>query len=75
MRNISRNRGCVWRAWTWGVVGSLQGGMAAWARENRPVAEIGQISAEELSRELPALQVIDMRGQGESDGGTSRARC
>jgi glyoxylase-like metal-dependent hydrolase (beta-lactamase superfamily II)/rhodanese-related sulfurtransferase len=51
------------------VIGSLQGGMAAWARENRPAAEIGQISAEELSRELPTLQVIDVRRQGEWDGG------
>jgi len=51
------------------VVGSLRGGMAEWARENRPVAEIGQISAEELARQLDSVQVIDVRRPAEwADG-------
>ena len=51
------------------VIGSLRGGMAEWAREKRPVAEIGQVSAEELSRELDNVQVIDVRRPGEwADG-------
>jgi hydroxyacylglutathione hydrolase len=51
------------------VVGCLKGGMAQWAREQRPAQEIPQVPAEELSRELSSLQVIDVRRQPEWEDG------
>ncbi len=48
------------------VVGTLKGGMASWSG---PVAEVGQIPVEELSRELEHVQVVDVRRQGEWDEG------
>ena len=47
------------------VVGALEGGMANWAAQKMPIAQILQIPADELNRELtqdPAsVQVIDVR--------------
>ncbi len=43
------------------VVGALKGGMASWAAGQRPVAQIGQISAEELKQWTGAIQVVDVR--------------
>lgn len=51
------------------VVGSLKGGMAQWALEKRPVAEIPHIPVEELQREIAHLQVIDVRKKTEWDEG------
>ncbi len=48
------------------VVGMLKAGMASWTG---PVAEVGQIPVEELSRELEHVQVVDVRRQGEWDEG------
>ena len=51
------------------VIGTLAGGMARWAMERRPVAEIPQIPVEDLNRELSNVQVIDVRKPGEWDEG------
>ena len=49
------------------VIGALDGGMANWT--NRPVAEIGQVTVDDLHRELAHFQVIDVRRQPEFDDG------
>jgi glyoxylase-like metal-dependent hydrolase (beta-lactamase superfamily II)/rhodanese-related sulfurtransferase len=55
------------------VTGSLQGGMAQWAAEQKPAAQIAQIAAEELHRELAAnpdsIQVVDVRRKPEWEQG------
>jgi len=51
------------------VAGCLRGGMAQWAREQRPAAEVAQIPVEELNRELSSVQVIDVRNRPEWDDG------
>jgi hydroxyacylglutathione hydrolase len=51
------------------VVGGLKGGMASWAEEQRPVAQIGQISAEELKQWKGDVQVVDVRRQPEWNEG------
>jgi len=55
------------------VVGSLKGGMAQWAAEQKPAAQIAQIAAEELNRELAAspdsIQVVDVRRKPEWEQG------
>ena len=55
------------------VVGSLEGGMAQWAREQRPVAEIPQVSVEDLNRALASdpgsIQIVDVRRAPEWDDG------
>jgi hydroxyacylglutathione hydrolase len=51
------------------VIGTLAGGMARWAKERRPVAEIAQIPVEDLNRELAEVQVIDVRKPTEWDEG------
>ncbi len=57
------------------VVGALRGGMATWAASQRPVAQIGQISAEELNRWDGAVQVVDVRRPPEwNDGHIASAR-
>jgi glyoxylase-like metal-dependent hydrolase (beta-lactamase superfamily II)/rhodanese-related sulfurtransferase len=49
--------------------GALAGGMAAWAAEQRPVEQLGQISVEELRQQPGEVQVIDVRRQPEFDSG------
>jgi hydroxyacylglutathione hydrolase len=51
------------------VIGTLAGGMARWAMERRPVAEISQIPVEDLNRELADVQVVDVRKPSEWDEG------
>jgi glyoxylase-like metal-dependent hydrolase (beta-lactamase superfamily II)/3-mercaptopyruvate sulfurtransferase SseA len=55
------------------VAGYLDGGMTRWAEENRPAAQIMQISAGELSRELAeepgSIQIVDVRRKPEWDAG------
>jgi hydroxyacylglutathione hydrolase len=51
------------------VMGTLGGGMAQWAMERRPVAEIAQIPVEELRREREHVQIVDVRKQSEWDEG------
>jgi rhodanese-related sulfurtransferase len=55
------------------VAGSLKGGMAQWAAEQKPAAQIAQIAAEELNRELAAspdsIQVVDVRRKSEWEQG------
>ena len=48
------------------VVGSLKGGMQAWTG---PVAEIHQISVEDLNRDKADVQIVDVRREGEFAGG------
>jgi glyoxylase-like metal-dependent hydrolase (beta-lactamase superfamily II) len=51
------------------VIGCLKGGMAQWAMEGRPAAQVPQIPVEELHRELTHVQVVDVRRPGEwADG-------
>jgi hydroxyacylglutathione hydrolase len=47
--------------------GFLQGGVASWKQAGFPIAEIPQMTAEEVSRRLPGerLQVLDVRREGE----------
>jgi glyoxylase-like metal-dependent hydrolase (beta-lactamase superfamily II)/rhodanese-related sulfurtransferase len=47
------------------VIGALDGGMAKWVSQNRPVAEIAQVQVEDLHRELSHLQLVDVRRQPE----------
>ncbi len=47
------------------VLGSLKGGVAQWALDRRPIAQVGQIPVEELRRELAQLQVVDVRRPAE----------
>jgi hydroxyacylglutathione hydrolase len=51
------------------VTGCLKGGMAQWASEQRPAAEIAQIPVEELNRELSSVQVVDVRREAEWQDG------
>ncbi len=51
------------------VIGTLDGGMARWAKENRPAAEIAQIPVEELNREREHVQIVDVRRSPEWDDG------
>ena len=55
------------------VGGFLKGGMAQWAAEQKPAAQIAQIAAEELHRELAAspdsIQVVDVRRKPEWEQG------
>src|SRR6266404_3661053 len=51
------------------VIGSLKSGMAQWALDGRPVAEIAQIPVEELRRERDHIQVVDVRRAPEWDEG------
>jgi hydroxyacylglutathione hydrolase len=55
------------------VAGFLQGGMAQWAAEQKPAAQIAQIPVEELNRELAAspdsIQVVDVRRKSEWEQG------
>ncbi len=48
------------------VIGTLKGGMAQWTG---PVAEIHQVSVEDLRREMIHLQVVDVRREPEFAGG------
>ena len=48
------------------IVGTLKGGMAKWTG---PVAEIHQVSVEDLRREMDHLQVVDVRREPEFAGG------
>jgi hydroxyacylglutathione hydrolase len=48
------------------VSGGLKDGMAGWTG---PVAQIAQITAEDLRRELPEVQIIDVRRRPEWDEG------
>ena len=43
------------------ATGTLKGGLAAWAGEGREVAQIAQISAEELHRHEAEFQIVDVR--------------
>jgi glyoxylase-like metal-dependent hydrolase (beta-lactamase superfamily II)/rhodanese-related sulfurtransferase len=48
------------------VIGSLKGGMPQWTG---PVAEIHQVSAEDLRREMADIQIVDVRREAEfADG-------
>jgi rhodanese-related sulfurtransferase len=56
------------------VTGALRDGMAGWTAAQYPVAQIGQVSAEELARlreevQSPGVQIIDVRRQPEWDEG------
>jgi len=55
------------------VAGYLDGGMARWAAEARPAAQIMQITAVELERELAgdpgSVQIVDVRRKPEWDHG------
>jgi rhodanese-related sulfurtransferase len=51
------------------VTGALRDGMAGWTAAQRPVAQIGQVSAEELARLREDVQIIDVRRQPEWDEG------
>jgi hydroxyacylglutathione hydrolase len=55
------------------VTGSLKGGMAQWAAEQKPAVQIAQIPVEELNRELAAspdsIQVVDVRRRSEWEQG------
>lgn len=55
-----------------GVVGYLDGGMAAWEKNGLPVVKTAQISADELNKRLSTqkdLQVLDVRRPAEYEGG------
>jgi len=49
------------------VTGALRDGMASWTGTQHSVAQIGQISAEELARMRGEVQIIDVRRQPEWD--------
>jgi len=54
------------------VVGYVEGGIAAWQKSGRQVAQLAQISALELRNELAAgseIQVVDVRRASEWDAG------
>jgi glyoxylase-like metal-dependent hydrolase (beta-lactamase superfamily II)/rhodanese-related sulfurtransferase len=55
------------------VVGYLEGGMTRWAAEQKPAAQIMQITAAELQRELAAdpgsIQIVDVRRKPEWEHG------
>ena len=48
------------------VSGGLKNGMAGWTG---PVAQVSQLTAEELRRELPDVQIVDVRRRPEWDEG------
>ena len=47
------------------VAGYLEEGMAAWFREGLAVAELPQVSVQDVQREIDHLQVVDVRQPGE----------
>ena len=49
------------------VAGYLEGGMSAWFREGMPVAQVAQLTVQDLHREMAHLQVIDVRQPGEHE--------
>jgi glyoxylase-like metal-dependent hydrolase (beta-lactamase superfamily II)/rhodanese-related sulfurtransferase len=51
------------------VVGYLDEEMVAWSREGLPVAEISQVTVQDLASELENVQVVDVRQPGEWEGG------
>ncbi len=54
------------------IAGYLDGGISAWQRSGRTVAQFAQISAGELSQVLeqdPKMQVVDVRRAGEWEAG------
>jgi hydroxyacylglutathione hydrolase len=51
------------------VRGALRGGMAGWTAARLPVAQIGQVSAEELAAMRGEVQIVDVRRQAEWDDG------
>ncbi len=62
------------------VAGYLDGGMTRWAGEQKPTAQIMQITAAELNRELAeepgSIQIVDVRRKtGMGAGPHRRARC
>src|SRR5262249_19509126 len=51
------------------VVGYLEDGMSGWFRAGLPVAEVPQITVQDLHRELDHVQLIDVRQPGEWEQG------
>ena len=51
------------------VSGYLDGEMTAWFGEGLPVAEITQVTVQDLARELGNVQVVDVRQAGEWEQG------
>jgi hydroxyacylglutathione hydrolase len=51
------------------VMGGLRDGMAGWSAAGLPVAQIGQVSAEELARLGEEVQIVDVRRSPEWDKG------
>jgi rhodanese-related sulfurtransferase len=51
------------------VGGYLAGGMTSWREEKRPTACLERLSADELAARRDAVQVLDVREQGEWDEG------
>jgi glyoxylase-like metal-dependent hydrolase (beta-lactamase superfamily II)/rhodanese-related sulfurtransferase len=55
------------------VVGSLDGGIAAWDRAGLPLARLPQITVDELQAQIregrPGLRVVDVRRRAEFEGG------
>jgi rhodanese-related sulfurtransferase len=55
------------------VAGYLDGGMTRWAAEQKPTAQIMQITAAELNRELAeepgSIQIVDVRRKAEWEQG------
>jgi hydroxyacylglutathione hydrolase len=49
------------------VAGYLEEGMAAWFREALPVGQVAQITVQDLHRELPHVQLVDVRQPGEHE--------
>jgi glyoxylase-like metal-dependent hydrolase (beta-lactamase superfamily II)/rhodanese-related sulfurtransferase len=52
-----------------GVAGYLEEGMAAWFRQGLEVAQVPQLTVQDLQREIDHLQVIDVRQPGEAEQG------
>jgi rhodanese-related sulfurtransferase len=51
------------------VIGYLQDGMAAWFGAGLPVAQVPQITVQDLHRELQHVQLVDVRQPGEWEQG------
>jgi len=51
------------------VIGSLDGGMAAWQEAGLPIQQLRQVSVDELHTQLRAFTVLDVRDQSEWDEG------
>jgi hydroxyacylglutathione hydrolase len=51
------------------VVGTLEGGMAAWFAAGLPVAQMGQITVQDLQNELGHVQLVDVRQPSEWEQG------